>query len=635
MTLQRVPKGTEGARPYAVPNVSNAGGGPAHGYTPADLATAYGYNPNSGGAGQTVAIVDAFDNPNVLHDLNHFDLLYGLPAETATSFRKVNSSGAASPLPSADAGWGTEIALDVQTARAVCHKCKIILVEATSDTDPLYFANAVRTAARLGATEISNSYGGPEDPHAPLPASFQSAYYQPGVVITGSTGDNGWYDWAYANAGSAGWGDNAPNTPSSFPSVVAVGGTSLTLNGSRSETVWNSNGLSDQNNLTPNGWRGRNLGASGGGCSSTYSALPFQHTVDGYATTGCGTKRLAGDVAADADPVTGFDVYDTFGTDPRSPWRTIGGTSLASPLIAAMWALAGGAPGVQHPAQDLYDHLKYGDPATLLHDVTDGGNGFCGGDSVANCQQQVSDDLHTTNSPNNLVNFNPVLPGGWAGNLDCSWRDHSNTIRSDNTQCNAAAGYDGPSGVGTPKGVEMFKSLLPRISVQEPALKLKTPAVFHAVNFSDPLGYPVSSYMWNWGDGHAQTTTSAGVAHAYSAKGSYIVTLAVTDNHGRSGFRRVRANVGLPLKTSIVGPAAGRVNVMHNYYSSSSDPNTGGVFRGVTWRCGSSAANATVVGRSSTLHITFHHTGRHVLVLTVVDNAGLWVTKAVAVNVVS
>src|SRR5581483_9735732 len=121
------------------------------------------------------------------------------------------------------------------------------------------------------------------------------------------------------------------------------------------------------------------LGGSGGGCSKWITAPSWQHHIRGYRQTGCGTKRLAADISADGDPETGFDVYTSWACAKgcHVGWGTIGGTSLSSPLIAAMWALAGGAGGVAYPAASLYAH------ATRAHsrffDVIHGGNSWCDG----------------------------------------------------------------------------------------------------------------------------------------------------------------------------------------------------------------------------------------------------------------
>src|SRR5438034_407125 len=133
------------------------------GYGPADLQSAYNLAAASAnnGVGQTIAIVDAFDDPRAESDLAVYRSQFGLPPCTTANgcFRKVNQNGASSPLPASDVGWGQEIALDLDMASAICPSCKILLVEATSPTIG-NLGTAVNTAVALGANVVSNSYGG-------------------------------------------------------------------------------------------------------------------------------------------------------------------------------------------------------------------------------------------------------------------------------------------------------------------------------------------------------------------------------------------------------------------------------------------------------------------------------------------
>ncbi len=358
------PAGPSSARCHAHV-VTNANGTPRaetapKGYGPAQFRGAYGL-PSAAATAQTVAIVDAYDDPNIASDLNAYSAQFGLPQCNSANpcFKKVNQSGSASgPFPRADAGWSLEIALDVEVAHAVCPNCKILLVEASSNS-LANLAASVNTAAKLGANEISNSYGGSE---------FSSevndtAYNHPGIAVTVASGDNGY--------GSFGF-------PAASPSVITVGGTTLTLgagNAYGSESVWSG---------------------AGSGCSLYVKAPSWQSFL-----SACAGKRGTADVAADAAPSTGAAVYDTVRYQGRSGWFQVGGTSLSSPLVAAVYALAGGLPSGTTAAGGLYGHL--GD-ATVLHDVTSGSNA-----------------------------------------TSCS------TI-----MCKGAVGYDGPTGVGTPKGIGAF-----------------------------------------------------------------------------------------------------------------------------------------------------------------------------------
>jgi subtilase family serine protease len=331
------------------------------GYGPAQFHGAYSL-PTLAPNAQTIAIVDAYDDPTAKADLDTFNTTFGLPffptcsvTVTTSCFQKVNQSGKASPLPRTSAGWALEISLDVQVAHEICQNCKILLVEAKNNTI-FNLSTAVNTAAHLGATVISNSYGGTDS--GPI-----AAYNHPGIAITVSSGDSGY----------------RAESPASFNTVVAVGGTTLTLgtgNTYGSERVWSG---------------------TGSGCSSFNSARLFQKGALGWAATGCVSKRGVVDVAANADPQTGAAVYDSTPYNGRTGWFRIGGTSLAAPLVAAVFGLAGNAATMSYPAAIPYAHTG------SLHDVTTGSNGSCS-----------------------------------------------------TTMCKGAVGYDGPTGVGTPKGIAGF-----------------------------------------------------------------------------------------------------------------------------------------------------------------------------------
>jgi len=277
---------------------------------------------------------------------------YGLPACTTANgcFRKVNQTGVQGSYPRGNTGWAQEISLDVDMVSAVCPNCHILLVEATTNS----FSNlgtAENTAAALGASAISNSYGGGE---SSAETGYDSSYYNhPGVAITVSSGDSG-YGVQY---------------PAASPYVTAVGGTSLT-------TAGNARGWSET------AWSG-----AGSGCSS-YEPKPSWQT-----DSGCSNRTVA-DVSADADPNTGVAVYDTYAT---SGWLVFGGTSVASPIIASVYALAGNQSTVG------YGSYPYGHTSGL-NDVTSGSNGSCAGSYL----------------------------------------------------CTAVPGYDGPTGLGTPNTAAGF-----------------------------------------------------------------------------------------------------------------------------------------------------------------------------------
>jgi hypothetical protein len=529
------------------------GNGPVGGYSPAELAKAYGFDPNAATT-QTVAIVDAFADPSVVDDLNAFDSHYRITppgassfAETSASFRVLNQSGGTDlSAVKSDLGWAGEITLDVDAVRGLCHKCKIVLIEANTN-DNANLGAAVNTAVSLGAKIVSNSYGGPETDPENTPA-VKADYDHHGVAILASSGDDGWYGWDVSNAGCPGActtapTDDVPSTPASYNTVVGVGGTALHVNpdGTRAnEEVWNDNGPADIYGYN----LGAAMGAAGSGCSTTIAPKLWQAKVAKYATLGCGASLRNGvDVAAIADPFTGFDTFETTlgwcpsgGTDGTGnntcpsgdpQWETFGGTSLASPVVAAMWALAGGPGGVTYPSLSLYGHFK--STAGSTYDVTVGGTGDCDTATPGFCAGG--------GNPNNFI------PGQ---DLDCGW---STTDLTDTTylanrfQCYAQPGYDGVSGVGTPKGLTVFKAMNPTAKISfSGTIKHGVSKSFSGGGSTDPFpGGSISSYAWNWGDGH--TSTGKNVSHTYGSKGSRTITLKVTDNYGRSNTKKITVTV--------------------------------------------------------------------------------------------
>ncbi|MDQ6606283.1 MAG: S53 family peptidase [Actinomycetota bacterium] len=339
------------------------------GLGPAQIQSAYKLTGLSAG-GRTVAIVDAFDDPKAAADLNSFRSAYGLPACTTANgcFRKINQTGASSPLPAGDYGWAEEISLDLDAVSSACPTCQIVLVEAKSANTPDLVA-AEDAAARTGAVAISNSYGGAEDSTI---LAADAHFNHPGVAITASSGDSGY---------GVSW-------PASSPYVTGVGGTTLSAAG-------NARGW------TETAWSG-----SGSGCSAYEPKPSWQHDPS------C-AKRTVADVSADANPSSGLGVYDTYNSCGSNSicdlliglglvqgldgWAQVGGTSLSSPLIASVYALAGNAGGVTYGS---YPYAHSG----ALNDVTSGSNGTCAATYL----------------------------------------------------CTAVPGYDGPTGLGTPIGTGAF-----------------------------------------------------------------------------------------------------------------------------------------------------------------------------------
>ncbi len=347
-----------GAAPLATPSYQ-------YGYSPQNLASAYKWwSDPTANPPQTVAIVDAYDNPNAESDLATYRSQFGLPPCSSANgcFDKRNQRGLTAP-PAGDTGWGQEIDLDIEMVSAVCPNCKILLVESDSNS----FADlgaAVNEASALGANAISNSYGASEFLGE---TSYAGPYYHPGVAITVSSGDGGY----------------GVEVPAAYNTVVAVGGTSL------------STAAGTTRGWTESAWNG-----AGSGCSSQISKRSWQ------TDTGC-ARRTVADVSAVADPNTGVAVYDSYGSTNGANWYVFGGTSVASPIIASVYGLAGNANTVNYAAQ-----LPYAPSAsTSLFDVTGGSNGNCS-------------------------------------------RGKRNT--SAKYLCTGGPGYDGPTGLGTPNGIGGF-----------------------------------------------------------------------------------------------------------------------------------------------------------------------------------
>jgi hypothetical protein len=338
-------------------------------YGPTDLQSAYNLIDASAnrGSGETVGIVDAYDDPTAESDLAFYRSFYDLPACTTANgcFRKVNQNGYAGDYPTTDPvydDWSHEVSLDLDMVSAICPNCHILLVEAntTANED---FGISEDTAVSLGAKFISNSFGGSEE-------TDDAAHYDhPGVVITASTGDSGFV--------------SGIESPASYPTVVAVGGTSLLLDPGASrgyaEITW-AEGQSGCSAETKPAWQ---------------------------ADSGCSGRSLA-DVSADANPTTGVNTYDTEGSN--TGWGDWGGTSESSPIIAAVYAL-GGAITVPYAAQETYAAVR-AHPGSV-YDIVAGTNypegmGSCNGEAHYECYAGPGYDGPTgLGTPDGITAFEP------------------------------------------------------------------------------------------------------------------------------------------------------------------------------------------------------------------------------------
>jgi subtilase family serine protease len=358
--------------PNAIPSGS--------GYGPAQFQAAYNLAAASAadGSGTTVAVVDAYNDPTAASDLAAYRSAAGLPALASGQFTVYNQNGQTSPLPAtapATDDWTLEEALDVDMVSAICPLCKIDLVEATNDTgNGLYIAEQT-AATTLGAKYISNSWGGRE---TSTDTTYDSQYFGvSGVVYTASAGDS-----AYSGG---------VIYPATSPHVVGVGGTTL-------NTASNSRGW------TESVWKTSSTEGTGSGCSAVEPQPAWQSSIS-LITAAC-SHRVDNDVAADADPNTGAAVYDT--TNGNGGWNEVGGTSESSPMIAAVFALAGNnGNGGNNAADSIYTRTG------SLYEVTASNDGTC-----------------TPPSQDSVL---------------CTATGAANT-------------YNGPTGWGTPDGLTAFQS---------------------------------------------------------------------------------------------------------------------------------------------------------------------------------
>jgi subtilase family serine protease len=342
----------------------DASGSTVQGYTPAQLAEAYGFNAvtlsggvKGTGAGQTIAIVDAYNDPKISNDLGVFDSQFGLAGPP--SFKVVSQSGSTT-LPSNNASWDTEISLDVEWAHAMAPQANILLVEANSDslTDLL---SAVKYAAGAsGISVVSMSWGGSEFSGENSDNTyFVTPSGHRGVTFVAASGDQGSY--------------GGPEWPASSAYVLSVGGTTLSLN--------SSSAISSET-----GWSG-----STGGVSTQQGKPEYQNSAQ------TGTARTSPDVAYDANPNTGVAVYDSVNYAGYVGWQEVGGTSEGAPQWAALIAIAdqgraaagtGSLDGSTQTLPDLY--ALYNSSTTYANNFNDITSGSSGIVSAAKGYDQVT-----------------------------------------------------------------------------------------------------------------------------------------------------------------------------------------------------------------------------------------------------
>ena len=337
-------------------------GGPANvqqpaGLTPAQVAHAYGFDAiafagggKGNGTGQTIAIVDAYDQPDIKTDLHAFDQQFGLA--DPPSFRVVAQDGSSNLPAKASGSWGVEISLDVEWAHALAPAANILLVESASSGSDLFTA-VTYAASQPGVSVVSMSWGSAEYAgESYLDGDFTTPAGHSGVTFLAATGD-------YSAPG---------DYPAASPNVLAVGGTQF------------SSALDAAGDYTgETAWGDSVAGSSGsGGGLSPYESQPsYQRGIVPQSAT----ARATPDVSFDAN--SGVAVYDS-SDNPWNPWIDVGGTSLATPCWGALVAIADqgaaaigrGPLGDQAVMTTLYGLELQSSGVNSFHDVVTGNNGF-------------------------------------------------------------------------------------------------------------------------------------------------------------------------------------------------------------------------------------------------------------------
>lgn len=476
-----------------------------YGLPPSTIKTVYGYSSSSeAGAGQTIALVDAYNDPDAASNLETFSKEYGLPAAKLT---QVNQEGKSS-LPASESGWDLEISLDIEWAHAIAPGAGILLVEAKTNS----LANLLAAERYAGehADYVSNSWGSSE--------------------FSGETADDSYFTRAGVSYFAAA-GDEASSVlwPSASPDVISVGGTSLTFT---------SGGTLAQEEAWSDG---------GGGCSRYETPNPAQATGG----VSCAGKRATPDVALDANPNSGMSVYDGVAYDGQSGWWTVGGTSASTVMWAAESAASGGAVNAPY---------VYASPANIpFRDILLGSNGHSAlsGFDLATGLGSWS---YTPGAPTSLtategsqgVTLAWNAPTGAPVGEYAIWRGTASGQESErlaivpgsqltytDTTVTASTGatyyYEIQALNGAGSGPFSGQAIAAPPSVP-PVASFETTSCSGATcsfrSTSTDTSGTIDAYAWNGGNGH--TGTGSTFSATYSAAGSYTVTLQVTNTAGQS-----------------------------------------------------------------------------------------------------
>ena len=625
---------------FAVP-ASGASSTPPQAGTPAYLEQAYdlSYLSQTGGEGDTVAIIDAYDDAGAQTDLNMYRSTYGLPACTTSNgcFEKLNENGASSPLPAANTGWEEEESLDLDAVSALCPNCHILLVEANSSRSSDLQA-AMATAAAAGANQISDSW---TSTSSGVPSG---TYTFPHIATVAATGDSGY----------VGPGEN--NYPAAFAGVTAAGGTSLAP----------ASGGANPRGFSEGAWSLNDGSGGGSGCDLQVAKPAYQ------TDSGC-TGRSYADLSADADPSTGLVVYDS----SDGGWMLVGGTSLATPLIASYYAITG--VGGSSPGWAYSD-------SGLLNDVTSGSNGTCAAAILYICNAGVGYDGPTgvgsisgavvsgapgiggpaidSGSSNSYTESTGSYGATIAGGIYPNGRDTSWWIQYGTTTAygNQTASTDIGSGT-SPVGVTGYLSQLApgttyhyRLVAQNslgttygydytattaaasptgPSASFTAPATIAAPNSSlsfdgsastSGSGSTITDYSWNFGDGTTDDTgTTPTTSHTYTTRGTYTVTLTVTNNNGQTATTThtitidVAPTPAFTPSATVTTPGSGV-----NLDATASTPDAGGTITDYSWNFGD--GTTADAGTTPTTSHTYTSPGIYTITLTTTDDLGVSAT---------
>jgi PKD repeat protein len=603
--------------------------------TPAYLQQAYdlAYLSQTAGTGETVAIVDAFDDPNAESDLAAYRSEFGLPACTSANgcFHKYDQTGGTNYPTTVDSGWELEISLDLDAVSALCPNCQIDLIEANS-AGVSDLAAAQLKADQLGASVISDSWD--LSLSTGQVSSFLSSgdYTFPGITTVAASGDSGYP------------GASTSDFPAALTGVTAAGGTTL--------EPASSSGAQSVRGFTESAWSG-----AGSGCYQRKGVIKPSYQSD----TGCAGRSYT-DISADADPNTGTQVYDSSG----GGWVVVGGTSEASPLIAAYYALLGST--AQGPAWAYAN-------ASLLNDPSSGSNGACAVSISYICNAGVGYDGPTgVGSISGAAAPAPGAPGiagpGTSGSYAQSvtantaalqggvypnradttyWWEYGTTtaygqqtvpkdIGSGSTPVQVADSLIGLSpgttyhyrlvaqnSFGTEYGYDYTFTTSDPIALFTASPPVSTPgglADFDASSSTDSAG-TITDYRWNFGDGTADDAGGTPtVSHSYSARGTYAVTLTVTDSAGETNSSTQTITVDKPPTAAFTpSTTVATPGTQLSFNGTQSAPGAGGTITDYKWTFGDGTTDDT--GTTPTTTHTYGNPGAYNVTLTTTDDLGV------------